>query len=153
MPDYPVPASHRAKVADDILCAASYVTMLPAIAMLVLPHTASSRRVRFHACQSILLNWMLLVVGFFLHLRAGIDQLLDAGSGARFEWTARLICMAVWAVASLSLARGSEFRIPFIASLAEKQSDGWLFRRLAKVPAETSFTANPRLKQAMQLSN
>lgn len=153
MQDYPVPASHRAKVAEDILCAASYITMLSAIAMLILPRTARSRRLRFHVCQSILINWMLFVVGFFFHIRAGMDQLLDTGSGARFEWTARLICMAVWAVASLSLARGSEFRIPFIASLAEKQSDGWLFRRMTHIPSEVPFTANPELKQAMQLSN
>jgi len=127
--------------------------MLPAIAILVRPRTARNPRLRFHACQSILLNWLLFVVGFFLHIRAGIDQLLDAGSGARFEWAARLLCIAVWAAVSLSMARGRELRIPFISSLAEKQANGWSFRRLTGIPAEATFSAGPRLKQAMLLSS
>src|SRR4051812_40207487 len=133
MQDYPVPASHRAKVAEDVLCGASYITMLPAIAMLLVPGTARNRRIRFHACQSVLVNWLLLTAGFLFHLRAGVDQLLEAGSGARFEWAARILCMVVWSVASLSLARGAEFRVPFVASLAARQADGWLFSRLARV--------------------
>jgi uncharacterized membrane protein len=153
MQDYPVPASHRAKVVEDVLCGASYITMLPAIAMLLAPRTARNRRLRFHACQSVLLNWVLMTVGFLLHLRAGVDQLLDAGSGARFEWAARILCMAAWSVASLWLARGGEFRIPFIAFLAERQADGWLFRRVARVFAGAPVTPNPRLNEAMQLSN
>ena len=119
MQDHRVPSSHRAKIAEDILCAASYISLLPAIAMLILPRTRCNRRIRFHACQSVLLNWLLMSVGFLLYLRAGMDRLLDVGSGARFEWTARILCMFVWSFASLSLARGGEFRIPFLASLAE----------------------------------
>jgi len=153
MQDQSASISHRSRVAEDILCGASYVTMLPAIAMLVLPRTSRNRRIRFHACQSVLVNWLLLSAGFFLHLRAGLDQLLDLGSGARFEWSARMLCMAVWAIASLWLSRGNELRIPLLASLAERQANGWLFRRLARTRAEASFNANPRLKAAIQLSN
>jgi len=93
------------------------------------------------------------MAAFFLHLRAGLDQFLDAGSGARFEWAARILCMTTWSIAALWLARGVEFRIPFLASLAEKQADGWLFRRLAGVRAHISIVANPRLKEAIQLYN
>ncbi|MBS1802266.1 MAG: hypothetical protein JST28_02810 [Acidobacteria bacterium] len=148
-----VPTSHRAKVAEDIICAASYITMLPAIAALILPRTARNTRVRFHACQSVLLNWMLIAVGFFFHLGAGIDQLLDTGSGVRFEWAFRILCMAFWSLATLSLARGGEFRIPFVASLAQKQANGWLFRRFSKVPVDLPVAHNASLKQAMQLSS
>lgn len=151
MQDQSVSPNHRAKVAEDILCATSYITPVPAFVMLVLPRTIRNRRIRFHACQSVLLSWLLLSFGFFLHLRAGLDQLLDVGSGARFEWTARILCMVVWAFASLTLARGGEFRIPFIASLAERQADGWFFRRFARIRSEVSLPANPRLKEAMQL--
>jgi len=153
MQNSPVPTSHRAKVTEDILCAASYITMLPAIAALVLPRTARNTRVRFHACQSVLLNWMLIVVGFFLHLRAGMDQLFDVGSGARFEWASRIICMTIWSITTLSLARGGEFRIPFVSSLAQKQANGWLFRRFSKVPVDLPVAHSAGLKQAMQLSS
>ena len=153
MQDHRVPSSHRAKIAEDILCAASYISLLPAIAMLILPRTRCNRRIRFHACQSVLLNWLLMSVGFLLYLRAGMDRLLDVGSGARFEWTARILCMFVWSFASLSLARGGEFRIPFLASLAERQANAWLFRRLARPSVEAPATAGSRLKEAMQLSS
>jgi uncharacterized membrane protein len=153
MQDQPVSSSHRSEVAQDILCAVSYLTMLPAVAMLLVPGTARNRRIRFHACQSVLINWLLLSAGFFLHMRAGIDQLTDVGSGSRFEWTARILCMAVWSMVSLSLARGHEVRIPLLAGLAERQAEGWAFRRLASARGEARATANPRLNEAIQLSN
>jgi uncharacterized membrane protein len=121
--------------------------------MLLLPRTASNGRIRFHACQSILLNWLLFSVAFLLHLRAGIDRLLDAGSGARFDFTALFLCIAVWGLASLRLALGHNLRIPFVASLAETQATGWLFRRMAPVLTPSQITPGPSLKQAIQLSN
>lgn len=151
MQDHPVPASHRARVAEDVFCGASYVTMLPAVVMLLLPRTARNSRIRFHACQSVLVNFLLLFAGFFLHLRAGVDQLMDVGSGARFEWTGRILCMVVWSVASLWLARGGELRIPFVTSLATRQADGWFFRRIVKENGNMTITASPRLKEAIQL--
>jgi uncharacterized membrane protein len=153
MPDHQIPTSHRAKVAEDILCGASYITLLPAFAMLVLPRTRRNRRIRFHACQSVLLNCLLMSMGFLLHLCAQMDQLLDVGSGARFEWMARIACMVVWTIASLSLASGREFRMPFVAFLAEKQANAWLFRRLARSSVEAPVTSKPRFKEAMQLSS
>lgn len=155
MQDHSAFISQRSKVAEDILCAASYITPLSAVAMLVAPRTARNRRIRFHACQSVLLNWLLLSAGFLFHLRAGLDQLLDAGTGARFEWTAGLLCMSVWSIVFLRLARGHELRIPLLARLADRQADGWLFRLLAPASRtdEVRMTANPRLKEAIQLSN
>jgi uncharacterized membrane protein len=153
MQDHQIPTSHRAKVAEDILCSVSYITLLPAFAMLILPRTRRNCRIRFHACQSVLLNCLLMSMGFLLHLRAQMDQLLDVGSGARFEWTARIVCMVVWTIASLSLASGREFRIPFVGFLAEKQANAWLFRRLARSSPGAPVTARPRFKEAVQLSS
>jgi uncharacterized membrane protein len=137
MQDAFVSAPHRSAAREDALCAVSYLTPLPAAAMLLLPSTARNPRIRFHACQSILLNTLLMSAVFFLHLRADLDRLLDAGSGAQFEWTARLLCMAIWAFACLRLAIGKEFRVPVVAGLAAKQADGAFFQRFSVVDSDT----------------
>ncbi|WP_109489060.1 hypothetical protein [Occallatibacter savannae] len=153
MQDHPAFTSHRSKVAEDILCATSYLTPLPAAVMLIIPGTRRNRRIRFHACQSALLNWLLLSAGFLLHLRANLDQLLDAGTGSRFEWTARILCMAVWSIVALRVAGGRELRIPVLSRFAEQQANSWLFRLGTSSRGEERFTANPRLKEAIQLYN
>ena len=139
--------THRSAVLEDVLCGVSYLTPVPAVFMLFLPATASRPRIRFHACQSILVNTLLTTVAFSLHLTSDIHRLLDGAANTQLDWLARFLCMGVWAIASLRLATGRQFRMPVISSLAQKQANGPLFQRYTPVTCEngvpkTSATLN-----------
>lgn len=118
-------------LSEDMFSAISYVSPIPAAIMLLIPSLARSGRVRFHACQSILLNALLLSAVYFLHLGANIQQLLDQGTGASFNWTARLLCMLVWGLAAIGTASGRNVRIPLLAGFARQQANCGVFRRFA----------------------
>jgi uncharacterized membrane protein len=135
--------THRSAALEDTLCGISYLTPVPAVLLLLLPSTARRPRVRFHACQSILLNTLLMTAAFSLHLTADMQRLLDAGNGAQFDWSARILCMGVWAIASLRLATGRQFRMPVISSLAQRQANGPLFQRFTPVSSENGMPKNP----------
>ena len=141
--------THRSAVLEDILCGVSYLTPAPAVLMLVLPSTARRSRIRFHACQSILVNTLLMTVVFCLHMTSDIQRFLDGSNGAQLDWLARLLCMSVWGVASLRLATGRQFRMPVISSLAQKQANGPLFHRYTPVTCENGTPSNPALDEAI----
>jgi len=127
----------RSQRTEDLLCAIAYITMLPAIAMILLPSTARDPRIRFHACQSALFNWALMSVAFCMHLVAVFQQFGDISSGRAMEWSSRLLCMTVWGFIALRLASGREVRIPGFADVAERQaSRGFItrFRDSASAP-------------------
>ena len=141
MQDNAKPESSR--FLENLCCAVSYITILPPAFMLLFPPAARNPRIRFHACQSILLNWILAVVAFFLHLSSGFQQLLGGGSGARFEWTARILCMTTWAVAFTCLSMGGRFHILFLKTLADRQANGRLFKLFAPPPLQTRLCSTP----------
>lgn len=139
----------RSKRVEDALCVFSYVTLLPAAVMLFLPVTAHNARIRFHACQSCLVNSLLISAAFCLNLLAGFDEVLRRGSGAGFQWTARILYVAFLAVASICIFTGREFRVPCVGLLAEKEADGF-FKRFAR--GRISADAAPELDETLKTS-
>lgn len=135
MQDQATASFDRSELVEDVLCAVSYLTILPAAVMLLVPATARNPRVRFHACQSILMNWFLGAAVFALGLSANFERIMGAANGVQTAsmllWTARILCMSVWAIASIRIATGRSFRIAGLSVLAERQANGRLFRRLA----------------------
>ena len=151
MEDHRSTPTHLSAAQQDVLCGVSYLTPVPAAVMLLLPSTARSPKIRFHACQSILVNTLLMTAVFCLHLTAAVEQLLEGGNGVQLNWSARILCMAVWAIASLRLASGRQFRVPVVANLSERQANGPLFHRFASVSSENcvSNSSRPELKDAI----
>ena len=134
---------------ENVLCALSYITVLPAAIMLLLPPTARSSRVRFHACQSLLLNGFLLCSAFLLNLAAGFEELIQAGGGAGFQWAARIFCVTVWAIACICLTGGREFHVPGLAALAAREADAPFFKRIA---GAAQGRAVPAVREAFPVS-
>ena len=132
----------QSELTEDLLCAAAYITILPAAVLLFVPAFARNQRVRFHACQSVLLNWFLILGVFVLGLTANVEQLLGTSHGAQIAttliWSARILCMSVWALASVRIATGRSFRVPYIGALAENQANGRLFNWLAQTAGGTN---------------
>ena len=126
-------SSDRSKRLENIICAVAYIMMLPAVIMLILPSAIRNPRIRFHACQSILMNWLLLSGIFFVGLIASLHQIIDGGHGVNFKWALWTVTIAVWAIAATRVATGKEFRIPALGALAERQANGGLFGQLAGV--------------------
>lgn len=135
-------SANRSEVFEDILCAASYITILPAALFLFIPAVARNPRVRFHACQSVLLNWILTVVVFSFGTAASVERILGGShawqKASMLIWSARILCMTVWAIAAICIATGRSFRIRGLASIAQKQANGRFFSRLAPVSAHNS---------------
>lgn len=139
-------SSDRSKRLENITCAVAYITMFPAAMMLILPPTVRNPRIRFHACQSILMNWFLVAGTFLVGLIASLQQLIDGSHSNGFKLALWIVTIAVWSIAVIRVATGKEFRIPVIGALAEKQANGGLFAQLGRVPAaarETGDQAHP----------
>lgn len=134
MQDRSAPAHRLSILSEDMFSAVAYISPIPAATMLLIPSVARSGRVRFHACQSVLLSWFMLCAVYFLHLGAGVQQLLDQGTGASFNWTARLLCMFVWGLAAIRTASGRNIRIPLLSGLAQQQANCGVFKRFAAAP-------------------
>lgn len=67
---------NRAEVSDRIASAVAYITIFPAIALLVLPRYNKRANVRFHARQSIFLNAALALVSYCVTLLLGFAALV-----------------------------------------------------------------------------
>lgn len=133
-------------LSEDMFSAVSYLSPVPAAVMLLVPSLARKDRVRFHACQSVLMNWFLLCAVYFLHLGAGVQQLLNLGTGEGFDMTAQLLCMSVWALAAITTASGKGFWIPLLGSMAHQQANCGIFKRHS---AASDKKAAPRMSPAL----
>jgi uncharacterized membrane protein len=120
-------SSDRSQLFENIYCAVAYITMFPAAILLIFPRTVRNPRIRFHACQSILLNWILVSAGYLVGLIAGFEQLAGTGDGMQFKWALRIFTVAVLAIATMRVATGNSFRVPGIAAVAERQANGRIF--------------------------
>jgi len=95
--------------------AIAYLTLIPAVVLLLLPALRANRFVRFHAWQSILL-WavflILTVIALFLsNIAAAMIFLLLGVLGS-------LAMFFLWAVLSLKAWQGERFELPLFGMLA-----------------------------------
>jgi uncharacterized membrane protein len=148
-------SSDRSKPLLNLVCAASYVTMFPAAMLLILPPTVRNPRIRFHACQSILLNWFLVSATFIVGMFASLEQILGSGMGhaAELKWVLRLFTLAFWAIATVRVAKGKTFRIPGVAALAQRQANGRLFRLFDDSEQESSVDDSPALEASVSTAH
>jgi uncharacterized membrane protein len=105
----PLPSAER------LAAAMGYFTLVPAAVLLFLPAFRSSRFVRFHAWQSVLLwgvFFLASLVAIFLSNIAAAIVLLVLGI------LASLAMFFLWAVLSLKAWQGERFELPVFGALA-----------------------------------
>jgi uncharacterized membrane protein len=102
-------------LADRLVGAAAYLTLVPAVVILFLPAFSSHRFVRFHAWQSIFLwgiFFILTAVALFLSNVAAAMVLL------LFGILSSLAMLFLWFVLSFKALQGERFELPFLGDLA-----------------------------------
>ena len=107
----------RIPAADRAAAALAYLTLVPAVVLLLLPAYRRSSFVRFHAWQSVLL-WgafcVLSIASLFLsNITAAMAFLL-------FGIIASLAMFFLWVVLSLKAWQGELFELPLFGMLAER---------------------------------
>jgi uncharacterized membrane protein len=109
---------------DNAAGAIAYITFLPAVAFLILVPYKKSPFVRFHAWQSVYLNFLLLVVSYPL------DFVLSyCGKSELFYAVPTILLIAlfwllVWAFCAVKALNGKRFKLPILGALAERQANG-----------------------------
>jgi uncharacterized membrane protein len=120
---------------DRFVSAFAYFTILPAIVLLFIPHSGKRSAVRFHACQSIFLNAILMIAFVSLDMVASFQQFLQpdgaaAASLAQLLLPASIAGMLACVAYATRVAMGKAFRIPLLSALAEREANGAFFRLL-----------------------
>ena len=105
--------------AERLAAASAYFTLLPAAVFLFLPAFRTSRFVRFHAWQSLLLWGVFLLASLtgilVSNIAAAVALLLLGILGA-------LGMFFLWAVLSVKAWQGERFALPLFGALAAKLS-------------------------------
>jgi uncharacterized membrane protein len=111
-------------ISDNAAGAIAYITFLPAVAFLILVPYKKSPFVRFHAWQSVYLNFVTLVLSYVLSY-----VLQWYGAPGLFlaiptTWLIALFWVLVWAFCAIKALNGKRFKLPIIGALAERQANG-----------------------------
>jgi uncharacterized membrane protein len=102
---------------DALLGAGAYVTLVPAVAMLLIPQARSKRFVCFHACQSLAFTLATLVIAVATKLGFAILSVFPF-LGFLLAWLlAGLVGLAiffVWVLLIVKAALGEAYELPWI---------------------------------------
>jgi len=107
---------------DNSAGAIAYITVVPAIAFLILVPYKKSPFVRFHAWQSIFLNFFTLVISYaliFVLSYFGVSGLILA---APIIWLIVLFWALIWVFCAVCAMSGKRIKLPIIGALAERQA-------------------------------
>jgi uncharacterized membrane protein len=112
------PAS-SAGLADNVAGMLAYVTVVPAIAFLLIEPYNQRRFVRFHAFQSIFLCLACIAAGIGVRMLGALPVI---GWGTLLLWPfLGLAELVVWVLCLIKAYQGQEYKLPVIGDLAEKQ--------------------------------
>ena len=118
---------NRSGVSDRIASAVAYITIFPAIVLLILPRSSKRPNVRFHARQSIFLNATLSLVSYGATLFLGFAALVGSSPSTNLyfslTWMIRVACLLTLVACAGQVARGKQLRLWFLGSLAERQAE------------------------------
>jgi len=128
---------------DRIVSAIAYLSIVFAAVLLFLPPYARRLNVRFHICQSILLNGILTSVIFGVGAFASFESILSPAGVSNpiiaFIWPARIACFAIWIASAVAVGRGKSFRLPVLARIADQQATSH-FLKTTKDSVAQSFS-------------
>jgi len=116
----PAPAQSHAGLADNVAGMLAYVTIIPAIAFLILEPYNKRRFVRFHAFQCLFFALACVVASFALRILAFMPVI---------RWTTLMLWpllglaeFILWVICLLKAYQGQMFKLPVIGDLAEEQA-------------------------------
>jgi uncharacterized membrane protein len=113
-----------ATFSDNAAGAIAYITVFPAIAFLILVPYKKSPFVRFHAWQSIFLNFFLYVVSYLLSIVLPMCRLNSLLAYVSVNWFLAIFWLVVWIFFSVSALRGKSYKMPILGRLAQRQAAG-----------------------------
>jgi len=122
MSDPTPPLANQAGLSDNAVAAISYITIIPAIAFLILEPYKRSAFVRFHAWQSIFLCLAAFLVSFVIDIAVGMMMFFSpfvALAVVRLIW---LLWVLIWIICVVNAINGKRFKLPIIGALAERQA-------------------------------
>jgi uncharacterized membrane protein len=111
-------------LSDNAVGAIAYITFLPAVAFLILVPYKKSPYVRFHAWQSVYLNFLTLVVSYALGYVLQWCGAPGVFLAVPITWLIAIFWLLVWAFCAVSALNGKRFKLPILGALAERQANG-----------------------------
>ncbi|MDR3737493.1 MAG: hypothetical protein P4L40_00595 [Terracidiphilus sp.] len=119
----PTPSmANQPSLTDNVAGTLAYLTIIPAIALLLLEPYRRNRSVRFHAWQCIFLTLAWGTVELVLAAVAYAVPLMDIVLGA-FDSLFTLGILVLWIVLLMKAMNGERYRLPILGFLAEKQAN------------------------------
>ena len=117
------PANIPVQRNDNLIAAAAYVTIVPAIFFVLAEPFKRNRFVRFHSFQSIFLAAATIVAAIAMRILYSLFALIP-GFGYLLAWLTSAVVLLGWVILWLVLVvkalQGETFRLPWIGNLAEK---------------------------------
>ena len=117
------PASIPVQRNDNLIAAAAYVTIIPAIFFVLAEPFKPNRFVRFHSFQSIFLAVATIVAAIAMRILYSLLALIPA-LGYLLAWLTSAVVLLGWVILWLVLVvkalQGETFKLPWIGNLAEK---------------------------------
>jgi uncharacterized membrane protein len=109
---------------DNSAGAIAYITFLPAVAFLILVPYNKSPFVRFHAWQSVYLNFVTLILSYVLGFVLSWCGAPGVFMAVPTTWLIGIFWLLVWAFCAVSALNGKRSKLPIIGALAERQANG-----------------------------
>ena len=112
--------STRAGISENAAGTIAYFTFIPAIVLLLVTPYKNSNFIRFHAWQSVLLNFTAFIVEIVFGLAALMLIFTDMAIPVfvlRILW---VLWLLLWLVCVLRALNGKRFKIPLLGNIAEK---------------------------------
>ena len=119
-----MPEPKSSTFSDNSAGAIAYITFLPAVAFLILVPYKKSPFVRFHAWQSVYLNFLTLVVSYALSYVLSWFGAPGVFLAVPTIWLIALFWLLVWAFCAVSAFSGKRIKLPILGVLAERQANG-----------------------------
>ena len=113
-------------ISDNIAGALAYVTIIPAIAFLLVEPFKRNRFIRFHSFQCVFLVLAAFVLGLALKFGLAVLILVPVLGQLMVLLISMVIsigCLIIWIVLIVKALQGEMFKIPFVGNLAEKQAN------------------------------
>jgi uncharacterized membrane protein len=118
MPDAETPTG----LSDNAVAAISYITIIPAIAFLVLEPYKRSAFVRFHAWQSIFLFLAAFLVSFIVDIALGMMMFFSPFLVLAISRIIWLCWVLLWILCVINALNNKRFKLPIIGALADRQA-------------------------------
>jgi uncharacterized membrane protein len=119
----PTPSmANQPSLTDNVAGTLAYLTIIPAIALLLLEPYRRNRTICFHAWQCIFLTLAWCMAELVLAAVAYVVPMMDLVLGA-FDSLFTLGILILWVVLLIKAMNGERYKLPILGALAEKQAN------------------------------